>query len=165
MNEEQAARQMHSCGEYHYRQEKAQPLPFFPSLDEGSNQIITKNMDGSLAGVRYCVEPVSSQLRRQKGWRITVDEWECAANMMDMSSRRAIELRIYIPFGAGQEALIECKKSTKNGNDCVHHHTAHAYNILMAAFIIMAKIDGGQMPDTESVIENYAARECALTCC
>ena len=126
------------------------PLLILEDLKRPSNQIMHKNADGSLDGVRYIVATQPSQLRPIKSWTITIETWFCSP-MADITIADSLHIRIVnapnMKDSVVQEILVR--------NEKIDLEKMAVFNAVMAAGTIINKIDAGRYPDTEKIMATH----------
>lgn len=128
----------------------ALPLLILEDLKRPSNQIMTKNDDGSLDGVRYVVSTQPSQLRPIKSWTITIETWFCSP-MADITIKDSLFIRIVNAPNTKDSVVQEVMVQNKKLNLSKHR----IFNAVMAAGTIINKIDAGRFPNTEKILTTY----------
>ena len=128
----------------------ALPLTILENLKRPSNQMMTKNDDGSLDGVRYVISTQPSHLRPIKSWTITIETWTCSA-LADITVKDTLFLRIIkAPKNTGsvvQEVYVHNEKTDLNDHII--------FNAVMAAGTIINKIDAGRVPNIEKILSIF----------
>jgi hypothetical protein len=120
---------------------------FLNRLYNSSNQLIDKNSDGSIQAVRYVIAAETSCLRSVKGWVIDIDDYygDCEGRI---SSDNILSVHIRNEHSQnGKKHLI--KKVMVRGNRICRNLSLDP---LMAAFLIISKIDAGRMPDIDRIL-------------
>ena len=115
---------------------------------------ISKNKDGTLDGIRYVVTTEPSNLRPIKSWTINIETWHCTA-MADIISKDVLFVRLLnVPTDNYHEhksyikdIIVENKKLTKDNQT--------SFNAIMAAGVIINKIDAGRSPDIQKTLKIY----------
>lgn len=136
------------------RTETILPHSVLETFKRPSNQIIVKNDDGSLDGLRYVVATEPSTLRPIKSWTINIEKWHSAVNG-DIETEDILLIRLLnIPTGHSytyqdyiKDVFVRDQKIFKD-NDT-------SFNAVMAAGIFINKIDAGRMPDIKKTLNAY----------
>lgn len=138
---------------------KAKP-PLLPSailetLRRPSNQIIVKNSDGSLEGLRYVVATEPSTLRPVKAWTILIEQWFCKT-MADITAQDILFIRLLnVPADKAYETASGCVRDIIIMDDRIDPAADNGFNAVMAAGVMINKIDAGRMPDIQKTLQSH----------
>ena len=133
-----------------------QGLDIFCNIAKPSNQHFEKRAsDGVLQGMLYAVTPEPSTLRPIRAWRITIEEWSYA-DVTQIEVRDVLSIRIVnealrradLPY---QDVISDL--FVRGDRMIVTPHSA--FNSLMAAAVIMTKIDAGRLPNLNKIMASY----------
>jgi|GEM_PF-2040117 len=131
------------------------PLSILGSVMKPSNQILVKDPEtGTLSGVRYVVAAEPANLRPIRSWTITVEKWDYK-DTTQISARDVLFVRILnVPQSADLQyedlvrdiVISDIKLTVDNQN---------SFNVIMAAVLLVAKVDAGRVPDIEKTLRIY----------
>jgi hypothetical protein len=132
------------------------PLGILETLKRPSNQVLQKNEDDSLEGIRYVISTEPSSLRPIRSWTILIEKWKCKT-MADIVAEDVLFLRIrntshndtYDYADIVGDVVIRGQKQAIDNSV--------AFNTIMAAGVLINKIDIGRLPDIDKILRIYNA--------
>lgn len=131
------------------------PLSILGTVTKPSNQVLVKDPEtGTLSGVRYVVAAEPSNLRPIRSWTITVEKWDYK-DATQISAQDVLFVRILnIPQSADVQYEDIIKDIVINGAKLTVDNQ-NSFNVVMAAVLLVAKVDAGRVPDVEKTLRIY----------
>ena len=130
------------------------PTMVLESLKRPSNQVIIKNDDGSLQGLRYVVAPESSALRPLKAWTIHIEQWLCK-EADTIETEDVLFMRLLKTPTEKYHTHKGCVKDIIVKNNKIAQGESLGFQAVIAASVLINKIDAGRMPDIEKTLRLY----------
>lgn len=130
------------------------PSVLLDCLKRPSNHIIIKRPNDSLEGLRYIVTPEPSSLRPVKSWAINIERWTCCS-MANITAEDVLFIRILNTVNDGFDAEETVVKDIIVRNEKVSKDKQVVFNAIIAAGVLINKIDAGRFPDINKILETY----------
>jgi hypothetical protein len=124
------------------------------AITKTSNQVMQKNPDGSLYGVRYVVMPDPVNLRPIRSWTINIEQWACT-NIVDIQAKDVLSITILNKTGDDAIGYIDVVNDVKILDHKVKIDSHNSFNAVMAAIVFISKIDAGRIPDIDKTLSIY----------
>lgn len=139
-----------------FEQQNWPPSPFsaLGRIKRTSNQILEKNTDGSLHGVRYVIAAEPSSLRPIRSWTINIEKWSCE-NLATITAEDILFIRI---ANMADNALNEYGDIVRDivvNSEKREVDNQIAFNAVMAAILFTSKIDANRMPNIDKTLSLY----------
>ena len=120
-----------------------------------SNQVMQKNADGSIEGVRYVIAAEPATLRPIRSWTINIERWACQ-DIATITAEDVLFIRLInnadkntIDYGqVVKDILLNGEKITVDNQS--------GFNAVMAAVLFISKIDAGRLPDIEKTLSIHS---------
>ncbi len=130
------------------------PLSALSAITKSSNQVMQKNPDGSIDGVRYVVmaEPIS--LRPIRSWTINIEKWSCKG-VADIVAEDTLSINILNKAGDDITGYVDVVKDITIGGHKIEIDSHNSFNAVMAAVVFISKVDAGRLPDIEKTLSIY----------
>lgn len=131
------------------------PLSILGTVTKPSNQVLVKDPEtGELKGVRYVVAAEPSNLRPIRSWTITIEKWNCQ-DVTQISAEDVLFVRI---LNVPQSADVQYEQIIKDivvNNAKLTVDNQNSFNAVMAAVLLVAKVDAGRLPDIDKTLRIY----------
>jgi len=127
------------------------------SVTKSSNQVLRKNNDDSIEGVRYVVAAEPSTLRPTRAWTINIEHWTCKS-LATITARDVLFIRIINSIHNDQNNYEDVVKDISVHNQKMQGNNQNAFNAVMAAVVLISKIDAARLPDIEKTLSIYNLR-------
>lgn len=124
----------------------------FSFLTQSSNQILNKNDDGTIYGIRYVITPKPATLRPVKSWDVIIDEWVCDESA-NVSVQDILKLSLYNAVNGDRKSPIITDITLYD--DKIKNIADKGFNALMASMVFTSKINAGRMPDIQKILSLY----------
>jgi hypothetical protein len=131
------------------------PTSILETLQRPANQIIQKDENGDIMGMRYVVATEPSTLRPIKSWTITIEKWHYKTEI-DIIAEDVLFLRLKnfrLENGLSDYSAF-VKDIVVNGQKCDCDQMT-GFHAVMAAGIFINKIDASRMPDADKILKTY----------
>ncbi len=123
-------------------------------LEKLSNQVLKKNEDGSISGLRYVVSAEPSTLRPVKSWIINIEQWHCD-EQANIVANDILFIRILNSAKFDAICYDDCIRDVHVHNQKLDVENTYGFNALMASVLFISKIDAGRVPDIQKTLSTY----------
>ena len=134
------------------------PLSALSAVTRASNQVLEKNNDGSLQGVRYVVAAEPATLRPIRSWTINIEKWTCES-LATITAEDILFIRILNKADSQQADYKEIVKDILINGEKVDVDNQTGFNAVMAAVLFVSKVDAGRLPDIGKTLSIYGLTE------
>ena len=134
------------------------PLSALSAVTRASNQVLNKNDDGSLQGVRYVVAAEPATLRPIRSWTINIEKWACKS-LATISAEDVLFIRILNKADAEHNEYHQIVKDIEINGKKLNVDNQTGFNAVMAAVLFISKVDAGRLPDIEKTLSVYNLAE------
>lgn len=127
------------------------PFHILSGFEKPSNQVLQKNSDGTIEGVRYIIATEPSTLRPIKSWTIRIEKWVCQSHA-DISAEDILFMRIIKAHEAESFQYGHHIRHIELRGQRQKIRNENAFNAFMAAIVLISKIDTGRLPDANKIL-------------
>ena len=130
------------------------PLSALSAITQSSNQVMQKNKDGSIEGVRYVVMADPINLRPIRSWTINIEQWHCG-NDADITANDILSVKILNKSAQDVCGYGDVVRDIIVSDKKIDMTPQSGFNAVMAAIVFISKIDAGRLPDIQKTLSLY----------
>ena len=121
-----------------------------------SNQVLEKNEDGSISGIRYVISPQPSIIRPIKAWTINIEKWICD-DQGEILSEGILFIRLLNKPNNYDKAFFSNHnvQEVRVFDGQKKAEKKKGFNAVMAAMLFISKIDSGRMVNFQKILSVY----------
>lgn len=130
------------------------PMGILDGLTRPTNQVLYKHDDDSLEGLRYTIAAQVSSIRSVRSWTILIERWTCETRAEIYADKILLLTINNNELSSGFDYGDVVQDICVNGNNIKPNNTI-AFNTVMAAGVIINKIDAGHIPNVNKILRVY----------